>query len=170
MKGTGLTTMSKKGINSSELYIPFGTKMINRHRLYDDDIVQLRYQCGSNIKQFPSKKISRKCSNVLRKLITNTNPRFEDLSSLNEDERRYIYNLIKYTRIHGHECIPTPNKDEETQFMDRFHFLLGQIRAGNNSKDLVKELKLKLVKMRNDRLLPKSEINAILYDLLDLGY
>ena len=36
--------------------------------------------------------------------------------------------------------------------------------------DIVRELKLKLMRFRNDKKLPRAEVNRILYELNDLGY
>ena len=63
-----------------------------------------------------------------------------------------------------------PSKNEDDKEFDRFEWCLGQIKAGNNNADVVKELKLKLMKYRNEKRLPRGQINDILYQLNDLGY
>ena len=54
--------------------------------------------------------------------------------------------------------------------LNRFDFLIGQVKAGQNSPVEINELKQLLMKFSNKQLLPKSEVNNILAELLYLGY
>ena len=168
MTGTGLCHVKKNKCTSK--YSKLGTKLVNHVKLKNDYIVDIKYPCGVTVSKYPCRKVSRNVANILQKVILEQNPTYEELEQLKENERKYIHKILKFTKAKGHEIIPAPNKDDETAFYDRFQFLLGQISSGNNSKELIQELKVKLVYMRNENILPKAEINSILYDLLDLGY
>jgi hypothetical protein len=48
--------------------------------------------------------------------------------------------------------------------------LKGQISAGNDSKELIKEFKVMLVKFSNDGRIKKNEAREILLDLAAMGY
>jgi len=48
--------------------------------------------------------------------------------------------------------------------------LKGQVMAGNDSKELIKEFKTMLLKFSNDGRIKKAEAREILLDLTALGY
>ena len=75
------------------------------------------------------------------------------MNKLSDDDKVYLKKLIRNTKHH-----------------ERLEWCLGPIRAGNNSPDIVKELKTKLLWFRNNGLMPRSQINEVLYELNDLGY
>jgi hypothetical protein len=60
------------------------------------------------------------------------------------------------------------NKDGEE--MNRFEILKGQIIAGNDNRELVKEFKTMLLKLSNEGRVKKAEAREILMDLTALGY
>ena len=66
--------------------------------------------------------------------------------------------------------VPAPQKEQQQKELDRFDFLIGQVKAGQNSPVEINELKQLLMKFSNKQLLPKSEVNNILAELLYLGY
>ena len=130
----------------------------------------LRYKNGINITKYPTKSISNSLANILRKMINNISPDFEELSKLTNDEKLYLSNLIQYTNIENRFCIPTPDKTESQKEMDRLKLLIGQLKAGQNSKVMINELKTLLLKFRAEKKLPATEVNEILYSIIELGY
>ena len=103
-------------------------------------------------------------------MINGDTPAFNDMNKLSDSDKSYLYCFLKKTRTHGYYSVPLPEKDEEWQEFDKFELLLGQIRAGNNNSDMIRDLKLMLMKFRNSNMMPKNQVNAILYELNDLGY
>ena len=68
------------------------------------------------------------------------------------------------------ESIPAPRKSRDDQELNRFTILRGEILDGNDSKELVKEFKVLLLKMMNEGKIGKSAGREVLMDLISLGY
>jgi hypothetical protein len=81
---------------------------------------------------------------VLRDVVNSKAPNFDELNSLSDDDKAYLYHNLKTTKTNGYYSIPMPSKDDDD--FDRFEWCLGQVKAGNNNPDVVKELKLQLTK------------------------
>jgi len=54
--------------------------------------------------------------------------------------------------------------------LDKFELLKGQIISGNDNQEIIKELKVLLIKLRNQKQLPPVQVNKVMELLLDLGY
>jgi hypothetical protein len=102
---------------------------------------------GAIDKNFPVRKVSSTFANVLRDVINSKAPNFDELNSLSDDDKKYLHHILKTTKTNGYYSIPMPSKDDDDKDFERFEWCLGQIKAGNNNVDVVKELKLKLMKM-----------------------
>ena len=149
IQGKGIEIDFEKSIPEKDIYIPFGNKILNQSKL-EKCICMLRYKNGVNITKYPTKSISNSLANILRKMINNISPDFEELSKLTNDEKLYLSNLIQYTNIENRFCIPTPDKSESQKEMDRLKLLIGQLKAGQNSKVMINELKTLLLKFRTE--------------------
>ena len=103
-------------------------------------------------------------------MINGNAPDFDTLNKLNDDDKKYLHQILRATKLHGYYSVPMPDKDDEVKDHERFEWCLGQIRAGNNNPDVVRELKLKIMKFRNEKKLPRAEVNRVLYELNDLGH
>jgi hypothetical protein len=74
------------------------------------------------------------------------------------------------------EAFMTGKQDRDIQLYsvevctERFEILKGQILAGNDSKELVKEFKVAMLKFVKEGRIPKREANEILYELMALGF
>ena len=76
----------------------------------------------------------------------------------------------KNTKIDDRLMLPTPERTEEEQEWNRFQVLVGETHAGNNSPELIKELKGLLLKMAHTNRLPKGQVREILMDLTAMGH
>jgi hypothetical protein len=56
------------------------------------------------------------------------------------------------------------------KLVNRFEILKGEICAGNNSNELVKEFKKIIMTLSNEGMLPKGQAREILMDLVSLGF
>ena len=155
---------------SYEKFKPFGTKLVDYDKMCNDNCISLHHKCGAKDSSFPVRKVNRLFGKILRSMINGDTPDYTDMNKLSDSDKSYLYCFLKKTRTHGYYSVPVPEKDEEWQEFDKFELLLGQIRAGNNNSDMIRDLKLMLMKFRNSNMMPKNQVNAILYELNDLGY
>jgi hypothetical protein len=158
-----------KGIKQGHTHVPFGKYIINKNRL-DDDIFSFKHVKGYGVKGYPSKKISRNLSNVIKTIIGGGVPKFNELSNLSEDEKNYLHTVTSKAGIMDKLSVPTPSKDTMEQDIHQFEVMKGEILAGNDSTVLIKKFKLLLLKLSKNGTLPKRESQEIMEDLIQLGY
>lgn len=158
-----------QGIKQGHTHVPFGKYIINKNRL-DDDIFSFKHTKGYGVKGYPSKKISRNLSNVIKTIIGGGVPKYNELSNLSEDEKEYLHKVSSKAGIMDKLSVPTPSKDTMEQDVHQFNVMKGEILAGNDSSVLIKKFKLLLLKLSKNGSLPKRECQEIMEDLIQLGY
>ena len=158
-----------QGIKQGHTHVPFGKYIINKNRL-DDDIFSVKHVKGYGVKGYPSKKISRNLSNVIKTIIGGGVPKYNELSNLSNDEKEYLHTVSSKSGIMDKLDVPTPSKDSMEQDVHQFNVMKGEILAGNDSSVLIKKFKLLLLKLSKNGSLPKRECQEIMEDLLQLGY
>jgi hypothetical protein len=173
IKGKGLNKPRIKvdtnaGIMKQHRYIPFGRYVINRHQLNNKDILMIKTMKGGAINDLPTIKVSNSLSNVFQKMIGGKLPSFDDLNDLTADDKTHLHHITKKCDINV--SVPTPNKDKLQQEMNKFDILKGEILAGNDNKDMVKEFKLMLLRFMNNGRIPRRQGQEILTDLVAMGY
>jgi hypothetical protein len=97
-------------------------------------------------------------------------PSYDEMSSLTEDDKNTLYKVFKLSQIDKADLLPSPDKTKEEQEMNRFQILKGQIQAGNDSAELIKEFKCLLMKFISGGKIPRGQGMDIICDLLALGY
>jgi hypothetical protein len=115
--------------------------------------------------------ISPKLGKLLNKIIQGHGfPSHNELTELDDSDKDIMYKVFKMSKAEGIDSIPRPNKSKDEQEFNRFTILKGQIIAGNNSKELIKEFKTLLVKLIHADKILRKDGHAILLDLAALGY
>lgn len=160
----------EKGLKKEPSYIPIGKYVVNKHKLRDNMLL-IRTVKGGQIAELPQMSISPKLGKMLNKIISGHGfPCHSDLTELDDSDKDILYKVFKMSKAEGIESIPKPNKSKDEQEFNRFTILKGQIIAGNNSKELIKEFKTLLVKLIHSDKILRKDAHAILLDLAALGY
>ena len=167
MKGNAVMIGYGIGIEPTKKFIQFGNKLLDQNKLHNNQF-SLKYMSGGSITKYPSKIISNHLGNILRSMVYNKNPDFDDINNLSNDEKIYLENVCNYVCINDRCSLPTPNKDETTKMIDRFQLLVAQLRAGNNSKQILNEIKKLLIQLKSKRIIPLAEANEIMTELLNI--
>jgi len=159
-----------RGVKRETSYMPIGKYVIHKQKLRDN-VLLMRTVKGGQIAEIPQMSITPKLGKMLNKIIHGYGfPSHEDLTELDDSDKDIMYKVFKMSKAQGIESIPRPNKTKDEAEFNRFTILKGQILAGNNSKELIKEFKTLLVKLiHSDKILRKDGHN-ILLDLTALGY
>ena len=172
-KGSGIAFKDKidhdKGIKPSKHYIPFGRYFVNHHKLHDD-VLAIKSMSGTNVREFPSSRISKKLSKVIRTIVGGGNPSFNDMNELTNEEKDYLFKVSKRAQISDKLSIPTPSKDAQDKDMNSFEVMKGEIMSGNDSHELIKKFKILLLRLSKSGVLPKREVGEIMQELIELGY
>ena len=159
-----------KGIMESPRFVKFGKYLLNNHKLNNDDIFALKQPSGGALHEFPSVRLSKHLSNVIKKMVGGGVPSYNDLNGLSEPEKAYLHKVSTRSNIVDKFSIPAPNKDQYEKDIHEFEVLKGEIMAGNDSKELIKKFKLHLIKLSKMGSLPKKEVTDIMEELLQMGY
>lgn len=157
------------GVKAAPRYVPFGRYVIHRGQL-DKNIVSIKRPRGGAIAQFGSKRVSMKLGALLRKVIGGSIPSFDEIQSLDEVEKEYLYRLSELSDIMDKVNIPTPNKDQNEKDVNTFEIMRGQILAGNDSEELIQNFKQLIIRLSKKGLIPKRQVNELLFDFTQNGY
>jgi len=150
-------------------YIEFGKHVLHQHNL-QGGILQIRRHSGTIINDLPRQAVGGKLKKVLITLTGTGSPSFEDINELTDSEKNLLNKVVKHCKIDQRLLVPTPNKSKEEQDFNRLQILSGEITAGNNNPQIVKELKTVLLRLKNCGRIPKKHAHEIMEDLLSLGY
>jgi len=170
MKGRGITIDKidyKNSINQDKKFLYFGKYLIDKNKLEHNNVLSLKSKKGTLIK---SDILNNKIKDILLEFIKQGKLNYDEYYNLSNEEKNYIYDLYKQSNLIDKLNIKSPDKSENDKIIDRFLILKGQLNAGNDSLELIKEFKLILLKLKNMKMLPKNEVNNMLELLLSLGY
>lgn len=167
MKGGSVRIDTSAGMTQEEKvpnYVPFGRYIINRSKLMDG-IIMIKRPNGAFMGDLQSRRVSNNLKNVFEKIVGGNVPSYKDFSKLDNDEIEYLHYVAKKTNLADKLQVPTPNKDTEEKMISRYEVLRGQIIAGNDNKELIKEFKKLLLDMSDKKLLPRRQVSDILIDI-----
>jgi hypothetical protein len=154
---------------SSPTYIPFGKYAINPSKL-SSGIFEMKTLKGGGVKKYPIRKLSSSLTKVVNRIISGRGIDDYDFNEMDLEDQNFLYDLTTDAKINDRIQLPTPKRSKDGEEENRFEILKGQIIAGNDNKDLVKEFKRMLVKFSDDGRLKKAEAREILLDLTAMGH
>lgn len=158
-----------KGVMPVANFIPFGKLFINTDKL-GRGIISLRKGKGAYLTSLPVRRVSPTLNDIIKVISGGGSPTYTQLSKLDDEERRYLYDLGKASSLGERIGIPAPTKDEDDRDINQFEIMKGEISSGNDSIELVKKFKALIIKMMGKGLLPKGQGKALMVDLVELGY
>lgn len=154
---------------SAPSYIAFGKYVINPNKM-SSGVFDMKTMKGGAVAKYPTKMVSAKLSKMINRIIGGRMPDEEDFNEMDLNDQNFLYNLANDAKIMDRLKLPTPKRTKEGEEINKFEILKGQISAGNDNKELVKEFKQMLVKLSDQGRIKKSEAREILLDLVALGH
>ena len=174
LRGAGLSRSKQKtpvekseGYKKPVQYVQFGRYMIHHPKL-KDGILQLRTPKGGAIKALPTEYLSPRVKDMMITMVGNGSPSLEDFHRLSADEKEKLHHITRHSQYEK-ISIPKGNMDKEEQELHRFTILKGEIMAGNNNRQLLKEFKTMLMKFVGEGKVPRRQANEILSELAKEG-
>jgi len=155
-------------IEPSNIYTPFGKHQLNLKKLKSGRL-QLRSKTNNVIANIKSKMLTKNMKIIIDKFISGQDILFEDIEVLNDDEKNYLAEIAEKCNINDRLRIPSPKLTKIQSDINKFNILRGEIIAGNDSKELIKDFKVLLLKLMNSKHISKSEGNEIMVTMLQLG-
>jgi hypothetical protein len=174
MRGCGLSRSKPKtpveksdGYEKPVQYTQFGRYLIHHPKL-KQGILQMKTPKGGAIKALPSEYLTPRLKDTMLTLVGNGSPSLEQFDRLTADEKEKLHHITKHSQYEK-VSIPRGHMDKEDQMVHKFTILKGELLAGNNSKQLLKEFKSMLIKFVEDGRIPKRQANEILIELAREG-
>jgi hypothetical protein len=173
-------TMTGKGIGSRSAlrrvdkyekpkpYRQFGRHLIHRPRL-EDGILMIKYPSGAKHPEMPTQKISEALTRVMKEMADGRMPQYHHFEGLGVKDKELLHKVVRHTQFQNME-VPPPDRDVMDKELDRFDILKGEIEAGNDNKELIKEFKVMLMKFMRQGRIPKKQVNEIMEHLLMMGH
>ena len=147
----------------------FGKYMLARNDLENGDVFHMRYQNGKPIQRMPRKMVGSGVKAVLSSIADGKHPKFDDIEALSSSERDYVRDIMKGAALDP-SGFPEGDKSEKEKMKHKFEKLKGEIVAGNDNPEIVKDFKHIILKMRQAKMLPANQVNEILLELSTLGH
>ncbi len=130
----------------------------------------VRYPSGAHISNFPKVMISSQFRRIINDIIYENKFSEEEYMNLDESEQKLFDDLVTFCKLDKRDSIKMykhkkySDKDRD-ETIKRFNILKGEIFAGNDNPNIIKELKLLMMKMFNEKIISKAELNRIMYQL-----
>lgn len=150
-------------------YVPFGKYVLNHRRLNDNKLM-VRTIKGGAVTGIPTLAISPVLGGIIKKMVGGALPSYNEMSKLSEEEQNTLYKIFKISEVDNVDMLPAPNKTKEEEEFNRFQILKGQISAGNDNKELIKEFKIMLLKFIHSGKVPRGQGMEIVCDLMAMGH
>jgi hypothetical protein len=149
------------------VYGTFGRYFVDMRKL-DKGLASFKNNKGSYI-GMGVKRVSTPVACMIKKITGGGMPDYDDINALSEDDRIYMSDLLGKAQLDTKIKIPNPAKSKMQRETDRFEVLKGQILSGNDSRELLKEFKILLLKLTKEGRIPKKECTEILMELMVIG-
>lgn len=149
-------------------YKQFGRHIIHRRKL-DDGIMMIKYPSGAKHPDMPTQKISEGLTKVLKEMADGRMPQYHHFEGLGVKDKELLHHIVRHTQFQDLQ-VPPPDKEALDKELDRFEILKGEIEAGNDNKELIREFKVMLMKFMRQGRIPKAQVNEIMEHLLMMGH
>ncbi len=155
-------------LNPMSEYIPFGRYLLNLKQLQKNKFM-LRTKSRNPVLSFKTLTLTRKTKAIVQKLLKDIEVTFEEIDSLNEDEKNDIDTIISKTDIDTRLRVPNTKRSKLERDLNKFNVLRGSIISGNDSTELLKDFRRLLLQLTNENYISKKECNEVLMEMLKLN-
>ena len=148
----------------------FGNYVIESKPL-EKGFLFVRYPSGATLPRFPKQAISSKLQLILNYIIHEGRFNEKDYNDLDEFEKKVFDDLLIQSKadkkgsvkLYKHTKYNDKERDDDIK---RFNILKGELIAGNDSPNIIKELKVLILKMADSKTISKTDFNKITYQLM----
>jgi hypothetical protein len=151
--GAGIPLSETKAASSIE----FGKFVIHAKQL-EQNILNIKYQSGSQVPALPRDKISQGFSEFLFEVLKTGHVSPVSIKILTPSEKELFYKMVKLSGLEQKMNLPHEAKGVSTDSEDeRFTILRGELIAGNNSEAIKTEFESLVRKFINSGKIDKSK-------------
>ena len=146
-------------------YKTFGKYVIHMGHLIDKNIANFKYPSLGSIASIRPLNISDDYKEFILDTLENERPNERILRKLPIEEQKHFERVILGAGLLDTFQIKRVGDKDEKKEVDRFNILRGEILAGNNNEDVIKELKGLVVKFINEGKIRRQEGLNMLMEL-----
>ena len=163
-----------RGVESAkDKYYEFGNYLIHVPQL-EKGFLSLKYPSEGPVKEFPKAVISSDFIHLLYEIINTKKFNTIGYDKLDDPEKELFDRLITFAKISRndidnmskHRKITDKQRDIDIK---RFNILKGEIVAGNDNPNVIKEMKALLIKLYDEKVIGKADFNRIMQNLVYLS-
>ena len=149
-------------------FIPFGKYLLSLKNLQKNKFM-LRTKSKNPVLSFKTLTLTRKTKAIVQKLLQDVEVTFEEIDSLNEDEKNDIDTIISKTDIDTRLRVPNTKKTRLERDLHKFNVLRGSIISGGDNIEMLRDFRRLLLHLTNENYISKKECNDVLMELLRLN-
>lgn len=156
-----------KGIEVEEqpTYRTFGKYVMHIPHLTDKNVLNLKYPSLGSIPSIKPMTISDDYKDFIIDVMNTGRVNEKAFNQLHNHEQKHFERITKGAGLIDTFKLKRTGDEEEKKEVDRFNLLRGNYLGGNNSADVVKELKGLVVKFINDGRIARNEGLNLLMEL-----
>ena len=149
-------------------YIPFGKYLLSLKQLQKGKFM-LRTKARNPVLSFKTIVLTRKTKAIVQKLLQDVEVTFEEIDSLNEDEKNDIDTIISKTDIDTRLRVPNTKKTRLERDLHKFNVLRGSIISGGDNIEMLRDFRKLLLSLSNSGYISKKETGDVLLEMLKLN-
>jgi hypothetical protein len=156
-----------KGIEVEEqpTYRTFGKYVMHIPHLTDKNVLNIKYPSLGSIPSIKPMTISEDYKDFIIDVMNTSRVNEKAFYALQPHEQKHFERITKGAGLLDVFKLKRTGDDEEKKEVDRFNLLRGNYLGGNNSEDVIKELKGLVVKFINDGRIARHEGLNLLMEL-----
>jgi hypothetical protein len=120
----------------------------------------------SRLGGFPCRMISSPIRNLLLDYVLNKKWSMSDVSRLDKDDQKALTDILELVGLQWE--LGLDGMDDVSKDMKRFEILKGELAAGNDNKEIIREMQLIVLRLKANRHISKQRANEVMYDLVCL--
>ena len=175
-RGGKLLGKSGAGIQANDELKTFDRyKQLGRYMLHvpslSKSMINIKYPSLVTIAGIPQRYVSQDFIELIWKLVDEgvfEKPLFNRLEQEEQDYFKFLARKCTFDQTIGFGVGKSQTK-EEIEEAKRFEMLRGTVIAGNNSPEVLTELRKYILKFLNDKRIPKQQGHDLLYEMTCLG-
>lgn len=152
-------------IDDEPKFYEFGKYVLNNKKLNDRRLDVKTLKSGNAVKDLSNISISEDFADILTDLVNTQKLNEKHLHRLHANEKRLFGKLINGSGLYGKYKVKLVPSEQEQKENERFEMVKAIYTAGNDSQEVIKELKQFIIKFMNDGRIPRREGLEILYEL-----
>lgn len=162
------TAMVGKGLSIVEeepTYVEFGKLALSKKHLNKGQLSVRSLKSGQQNPAIPTCEVSEDFVDILENFLQTEKLNERALKKLDQKEKKLFSTLLNKSGLYGKYKMKVAKTDDEVAEEERFNLVKGEIIAGNDNPEIVKELKRFLMKFVMEGRIPKREAHELLFQL-----